>query len=175
VVWWSEFLAIERRLIVFPARYELNLCYVEESRPPLWSSGENSWLHIQRSGFHSRRYQIFWEVVSLERGPLSLVSTTDELLGRKSSGSCLETREYGRRNSSLWPRDILWRQKLALTSPISGCLSVGIVRSRTEATEFSSFSQKQHQSHVKHVMNAYIKQCGGNLPSTVSTEMVITP
>jgi hypothetical protein len=29
---------------------------------------------IQRSGFHSRDYQIFWEVVGLERGPLSLVS-----------------------------------------------------------------------------------------------------
>jgi hypothetical protein len=32
---------------------------------------------------------IFWEVVGLERGPLSLVSTIEELLGRKSSGSCL--------------------------------------------------------------------------------------
>jgi hypothetical protein len=27
-------------------------------------------------GFDSRRYQIFWEVVGLERGPLSLVSIT---------------------------------------------------------------------------------------------------
>jgi hypothetical protein len=33
-----------------------------------------------------------------ERGPLSLVSTTVELLGRKSSGSDLESREYGRRD-----------------------------------------------------------------------------
>jgi hypothetical protein len=23
----------------------LTLCYVEESRPPLWSSGQSSWLH----------------------------------------------------------------------------------------------------------------------------------
>jgi hypothetical protein len=28
--------------------------------------------------------------VGLERGPLSLVGTTEELLQRKSSGSCLE-------------------------------------------------------------------------------------
>jgi hypothetical protein len=35
--------------------------------------------------------------VGLERGPLSLVSTTEELLGRKSSGCDLENREYGRR------------------------------------------------------------------------------
>jgi hypothetical protein len=40
--------------------------------------------------FYSRRYQIFWEVVGLDRGPLSLVSTTEELLERKSSGSGLE-------------------------------------------------------------------------------------
>jgi hypothetical protein len=39
-------------------------------------------------------------VVGLEWGPLSLVSTTEELLGRKSSGSCLENRDYGRRDPS---------------------------------------------------------------------------
>jgi hypothetical protein len=51
--------------------------------PPLWSSGQSSLLQIQRSGFDSRRYQIFWVVVSLERGPLSLVSTIEKLLDRK--------------------------------------------------------------------------------------------
>jgi hypothetical protein len=53
--------------------------------------------------------------VGLERSSLSLVSTTEELLGRKSSGSGLE--------------------KLALTSPTSCCRQVGIVRSRTQATD----------------------------------------
>jgi hypothetical protein len=114
---------------------------VEYSRtipsPPLRSSGQSSWLQIQRSGFDSRRYQIFWQVVGLERGPLSLVSTIEELLGRKRSGSGLENREYGRRDPLGWPRDALYPQKLALTSPTSGGRSVGIVRSRTEATEFS--------------------------------------
>jgi hypothetical protein len=38
-------------------------------------------------GFDSRRYHIFWEVVGLERGPLSLVNITEELLEWKSSGS----------------------------------------------------------------------------------------
>jgi hypothetical protein len=33
--------------------------------------------------------------MSLERGPLSLVSTPEELLERKSSGSGLESRQYG--------------------------------------------------------------------------------
>jgi hypothetical protein len=75
-------------------------------RPPLWSSGQSFWLKIQRSEFDSRRYQIFWEVVGLERGPLSLVNTTEELLGRKSSGFDLESREYGRRKPTRWPPSI---------------------------------------------------------------------
>jgi hypothetical protein len=75
--------------------------------------------------------------VSLERGPLSLVSTTEELLGRKSSGSGLESPEYGRRDPSRWPCGTFYPQKLALTSPTCGGRSVGIVLSRTKATEFS--------------------------------------
>jgi hypothetical protein len=58
-------------------------------RPPLWSSGQSSWLQIQISGLDSRRYQILWDAVGLERGPLSLVSTIEVLLGRKHSGSGL--------------------------------------------------------------------------------------
>jgi hypothetical protein len=65
----------------------------------MWPSGQSSWLRIQRSGFDSRHYQIFYEVLDLERGPLSLVSTIEELLGRKRSGSGLEIREYGRMGS----------------------------------------------------------------------------
>jgi hypothetical protein len=42
------------------------------------------------------------EVVGPERGPLSLVGTTEELLGRESSGSCRENREYGRRDPLRW-------------------------------------------------------------------------
>jgi hypothetical protein len=68
------------------------ICYVEESRPTLWSSGQSSWLQIQMFRFDSRSYQIFWELVGLERGPLSPMSTTEELLGRKCSVSCLERR-----------------------------------------------------------------------------------
>jgi hypothetical protein len=33
--------------------------------------------------------------VGLERDPLGLVSTIEELLGRKSNGFSLENREYG--------------------------------------------------------------------------------
>jgi hypothetical protein len=50
--------------------------------PLLWSSGQSSWLQIRRPRFDSRHYQKK-KVVGLERGPLSLVSTNEELLDRK--------------------------------------------------------------------------------------------
>jgi hypothetical protein len=77
--------------------------------------------------------------VGLERGPLSLESATEELLGRNSSGSCLESREYGRGDLLRCPRDTLYPQKFAPTSPASGGRSVVIVGSRTKATVFVCF------------------------------------
>jgi hypothetical protein len=82
---------------------DLNSKFVVQNvgkRPPLWSTDQSSWLQIQRSGFDSRQYQIFRAVVGLERSRLSLVGTTEELLERKSSGSGLESREYGRETPS---------------------------------------------------------------------------
>jgi hypothetical protein len=65
--------------------------------------------------------------VGLERGLLSLVSTTEELLERKISGSGLEIRDYDRGDLSA---------RVALISSTSGGRSVRIVRSRTKATDF---------------------------------------
>jgi len=91
-------------------------------------------------GFDSRRYQIFWVVVGLERDPLSLVSlmrSIEELLEWKSSGS----RYRKQRSTAVGTRCAehvtpLYPQKLALTSPTGGGRYVGIVRVRTKATEF---------------------------------------
>jgi hypothetical protein len=69
--------------------------------PPPWSSAQGSWLQIQKSGFDSQRYHIFWEVVGLKRGPLSLVSTFEELLERNCSRTGLGNRDYGRRRSAV--------------------------------------------------------------------------
>jgi hypothetical protein len=94
----------------------------------LWSSGQSSWLQIWRSRV---RFPMLPEL-----GPLILVSTIEELLERKSSGSGLEILEHGRRDPSFWPHGTLYPQELALTLPTSGGRSVLIVRSRNQATEF---------------------------------------
>jgi hypothetical protein len=72
----------------------------------MWSTGQSSRLQIQWSGFDSVRYQIFLEVVSLERCPLSLVSTIEELLARKSSGFGLENDNTAVGDPPRWLRDI---------------------------------------------------------------------
>jgi hypothetical protein len=82
--------------------------------------------------------------VGLERGPLSLVSTIEELFERKSSGFGLE---YGRGDPLRWPRHMFYPEKLALTSPTSAGRSVSIVRSRTQATE------KKDNKSVKNIFN----------------------
>jgi hypothetical protein len=94
----------------------------------------SSWLQIQGPGFDSRRYQIFWEILGLERGPLSLVGIIEELLEWKSSGSALENRDLTAveiRCADHATPSI--RKKLALTSPTSNGRSVGIVRLRTKS------------------------------------------
>jgi hypothetical protein len=75
--------------------------------------------------------KIFWEVVDLERSPLSLLSPIEELLGRNSSGSGLQIREYdhGDHATPINP------QKLALISPTKGGRSVSKLPSQTKATE----------------------------------------
>jgi hypothetical protein len=73
--------------------------------------------------FNSWRYQIFLVVVGLERGPFSLMSSIDDLLGRKSSGSSQENRDYSRRDLPCWPCNTPLSAKVG---PTSGGRLVGI-------------------------------------------------
>jgi hypothetical protein len=68
--------------------------------------------------------------VGLERGPLSLVSTTEELLDRKVAAPVWKTEimTVGIRQADHVALSI--RKNLAITSPTSGGRSVGIVCSR---------------------------------------------
>jgi hypothetical protein len=110
--------------------------YVEESRPPLWASGQSSWLRSRAPGSISgatrfSEKQWVWNGVH----SASWVQLRS-CLEKKVAAPGLDIWEYGRREPSRWPRGTLYPQNFAVTSPTSGGRSVGIVRSRTQATEF---------------------------------------
>jgi hypothetical protein len=73
IVDWATLLQAGKSRVRFPMRLlEFSVTSGLVVRVPGYRS--------RGSGFDSRRYQIFWEVVGLERGPLSLMSTIEELL-----------------------------------------------------------------------------------------------
>jgi hypothetical protein len=73
----------------------------------------------------------------LERGSLSLVSTTEELLDRKVAVPVYKTENTAVGILHADHVAPFIRKNLAITSPTSGGRSVGIVRSRTQTMEFS--------------------------------------
>jgi hypothetical protein len=119
--------------------------------PPLWSSYSS-----KGPGFDSRRFQVFWEAADLERGPLSLVRTTEELLGRKSSGSGPENRDKRPRESVALTTQHPLSAKVGTTSPTSGGRSVGIVCSRTKATGFSFIVCSRRKFLLQSLWSRYI-------------------
>jgi hypothetical protein len=90
----------------------------------MWSSGQGSWLEIQRPGFDFRRCQIFWEVVSWVQ------------LNEKIAAPVYKTEVTAVGIHRVDYATSFYFQKLTLTSPTSGGVSVSIVRSRIQATEF---------------------------------------
>jgi hypothetical protein len=104
--------------------------------PPLWSSSHSSWLQIQRSRIRFPALPDFLRSSGPGPGSTQPREYNWGATWKKNSGSGLENREYGRRHPSRRPRGTLYPQKLVLISPTSGGRSVGIVRSRTQTTEF---------------------------------------
>jgi hypothetical protein len=98
----------------------------------MWSSDQGFWLQIKRSRVRFPALPDFLEL-SLEQSSLSLVSTVQELRGRNSCGFGLENWNTA---VGICCADILYLEKLALTSPTNGGCSVGIVCSQTKASVF---------------------------------------
>jgi hypothetical protein len=115
---WMQGRGYKGKMKVFPVFNSDRICGLVVRVPGYRSRGPE---------FDSRRYQIFWAVVGLERGPLSLVRINEEFLERKVAAPVQKTEIKGRGDSLRWPRDTLYPLKMALTSPTSGDPSVGIV------------------------------------------------
>jgi hypothetical protein len=118
------------------------LCYpvalrLELSTEPLSSSGQSSWILIQMSRV------AFSELPDYLRSSRSGTGSTkprEDNWGASSRKLRLRSRKpklTAVGDSLWWPSDTLYPLKLARTSPTSGGHSVGIVRLRTQATEFS--------------------------------------
>ena len=90
--------------------------------------------------------------MGLERGPLRLVRSNEEILEKKVAAPVQKTEikavgiRYADHVTPLYP------QKLALTSPTGGGRSVGTVRSRTKATEFFVLFSLQGFSETFHIL-----------------------
>jgi hypothetical protein len=90
-----------------------------------------------------------------------LLAVHNILSGELLSG--LENRDYRHRVPSHWPRGTLYPQKLALTSPTSGGRSVGIVRPRTQTTEFVFVANYLIREYVKNIAAGFTSRnhlCG---------------
>ena len=112
---------------------------IDPNRPPLLSSGQSFWLQIQRSRVRSPALPDFLSSSGSGTGstqPHKVKLTS--YLNKKSSGSRFRKQRLtavGTRCANhVTP---FYPQKLALTSPTGSGRSVGMVRSRTKATEFS--------------------------------------
>ena len=119
-----------------------------QPRPPLWSSGQSLWLQIQRSRV---RFPALPDFLSSSGSRTGSTQPREVNWGatwiKKCSGPGPENRLTAvgiRCADHVTP---FYPQKLALTSPTGGGHSVGIVRSRTKATEFFLISTQGHGTH----------------------------
>ena len=104
--------------------------------PPLWSSGQSFWLQIQRSRVRFPALPDFLSSSGSRTGSTQPREVNWGATWIKSSGSGPENGDYrpwGSVALTTWHPSI---RKSWETSPTGGGRSVGIVRSRTRATEF---------------------------------------
>jgi hypothetical protein len=99
----------------------------------LMGNYQRSWLHIPRSRVRFQELRDFLRGNGSRPGSIQPREDNWGATLMKSSGSCLEMEINGRGGPLPWPRNNLYLQTLALSSPISGGRYVGIVRLRSNS------------------------------------------
>jgi hypothetical protein len=120
----------------------------------LWPSGQTSWLQIQRSRF---RFPALPNFLRSSGSGMESTQSREDNWGGISRKWRLRSRKQKLTSvgeSLLWPCDILYPLKLALTSPPNGDCSVGIVRWGTKAPEFFSCVQGSKDSVIPSSMTS---------------------
>jgi hypothetical protein len=80
-----------------------------------------------------------------------------------------------RGDSLRWPRNTLYPQKLALTSPTNGGRSVGIVRLRTKATELDKMgSSDTPLTFTNRTQNKWSSVAGFEVVTEVTTKSAVS-
>jgi hypothetical protein len=133
----SQFLIINRSIGTYFKNKSWTIKMdLKQFGPPLWSSGQSSWLQIQRSRVRFLAPPDFLRSSGSGTGSTQLRQDNWGATWKDNSGSGLKTEINGRGDSLRWPLDTLYPLKLVLTSPTSGGRSLGIVRWRIEAPKF---------------------------------------
>jgi hypothetical protein len=145
-----------RRIVESWSRNNKSVAWVHErtisiARPPLVGEVSANILRVEGVAWSAQRiptavFSIFQTAAAtssskqlqIQRSRVQFSALPHSLSNGSEMGSTqpLERREYGRRDSSLWPRGTLYPRKLALTSSTNGGRSVGTVRSLTQAMGF---------------------------------------